>query len=268
MDMQQNGEVEDRQDEPTLDNPIRLEVSRPKTFNNVLAFLGAPVMVVLFILNFIDPIIQTITGDDGAGLFRSRGNLHPIAAIVYAVVSVKGIMLLPSFIVLVFIWVITVVTIYVNYFLTAISGKYNRGFFNLTVNASQWNARVWGYLVSWSDTYPPFNFDKGSHLVKLNVLYPERPSRFLAILGILIVVKPILVLPHFIVIFFVNAISYLMLFAGLLMSAVSGIYWEPAFRFSKITVQWQLNVAGYIMGWTDKYPPFLFGELQESFQSS
>ncbi len=264
MDMQQNGEVEDRQDEPTLDNPIRLEVSRPKTFNNVLAFLGAPVMVVLFIFNFIEPIF----GDNGAGIFRSRVIFNPIAVIVQAVVSVKGIMLLPSLIVLVFLWVITIVTIYVNYFLTAISGQYNRGFFNLTVNVSQWSVRVWGYLVSWSDTYPPFNFDKNSHLVKLNVLYPEKPSRFLAILGILIVVKPILVLPHSIVLFFVSAISYLMLFAGLLMSAVSSVYWEPAFRFSKITCRWQLNVAGYIMGWTDLYPPFLFGELQESFQSS
>ncbi len=102
---------------------------------------------------------------------------------------------------------------------------------------------------------------EGKHFsVNLEVSHPPRPSRLLALATLLMIVKPILLIPHFIVIYILGFCSFV---AGAVSQAVvlfTGKYPRGLFLLIKVTLQWQLRMNAFMFGLTDEYPPFDLGE--------
>ena len=71
---------------------------------------------------------------------------------------VKWLLAIPHYIVLFFLWIVTVVVIIIAWFAILFTGRYPRGLFDFVVGVVRWNLRVTGYAaILVTDRYPPFS---------------------------------------------------------------------------------------------------------------
>ena len=93
--------------------------------------------------------------------------------------------------------------------------------------------------------------------VRLEVTYPQQSSRLLAFMTLLFFVpKAIIMLPHFLVLYFVGIISFFPFVLAQFAVLFTGKYPKSFFDFVVGTSRWQARENAYFMGLTDKYPPF------------
>ena len=97
---------------------------------------------------------------------------------------------------------------------------------------------------------------KKKYPVNCSVEYPESSSRLLAILFLL---KSIALLPHFIVFSFLSMIAFLMALVGYIIVIITGRYPRGLFDLQVGVLRWNLRINCWLIGLTDKYPPFTFG---------
>jgi hypothetical protein len=191
---------------------------------------------------------------------------------------VKWLLLIPHYVVLLFLWVAFVVVTVIAFFAILFTGRYPRSLFDFTVGVMRWSWRVhyYGYWALATDRYPPFTLDDvPDYPAHLDVAYPERLSRGL------IFVKWLLAIPHLIVLaIFVGGGVWLGTRAGntndswdngmnagwslvgllVLIAAImllfAGRYPKPIFDFVMGMDRWALRVGPYVALMTDRYPPF------------
>ena len=98
--------------------------------------------------------------------------------------------------------------------------------------------------------------EPSSH-VGLSVLYPHKPSRLLALATLLLMIPKILLLiPHFVVLYFLGILGFVCAFAAQVAVVVTGHYPKPLFEVVVGLMRWQVRVNAYFVGLTDVYPPF------------
>ncbi len=95
--------------------------------------------------------------------------------------------------------------------------------------------------------------------VMVSAEYPERSSRWLGLATILMFIKPLLLIPHFIVLYAYGIVSFVAFFAAQFAILFTGKYPKPLFMVVKSCMIWQTRVNGYFMGLSDTYPPFNMG---------
>jgi hypothetical protein len=88
------------------------------------------------------------------------------------------------------------------------------------------------------------------HPVNVDVPYPEGLSR------LLIFVKWLLAIPHFIILYVLYYVVGLITFIALFIILFTKKYPEGLFKFSVGTYRWGLNVGAYAGLMRDEYPPF------------
>jgi hypothetical protein len=88
-------------------------------------------------------------------LERSRG-----LAWTGIVFVLKGLILLPHFIVLYFVDIAAAIAGWVAYWIIAFTGEYPQGIFDFTVGTIRWSTRLQAWLVSITDEYPPFTLSE------------------------------------------------------------------------------------------------------------
>lgn len=93
--------------------------------------------------------------------------------------------------------------------------------------------------------------------------YPEKSSRWLGLATILIFIKPLLLIPHLIILYFYEIIGFIAVVAAQFAIVFTGRYPKSLFMLVKSTVIWRNRVNAYLMSLSDKYPPFSMG-LNES----
>jgi hypothetical protein len=191
---------------------------------------------------------------------------------------VKWLLLIPHYVVLVFLWVAFVVVTVIAFFAILFTGRYPRSLFDFNVGVMRWSWRVhyYGYGALGTDRYPPFTLDDvPDYPAHLDVAYPEQLSRGL------IFVKWLLAIPHFLVLaVFVGGGLWLGTRAGdtndgwdngsnagwslvgllVLIAAIvllfTGRYPKPIYDFVMGMDRWALRVGPYAALMTDRYPPF------------
>lgn len=99
--------------------------------------------------------------------------------------------------------------------------------------------------------------------VMVSIDYPERSSRWLALATILMFIKPLLLIPHFIVLYVFSAVSFIAVVAAQFAILFGGKFPKPLFMINKSMMIWSNRMNAYIFGMTDQYPPFDMG-LNES----
>jgi hypothetical protein len=90
--------------------------------------------------------------------------------------------------------------------------------------------------------------------VRFDVEYPDGLSR------LLIFVKWLLAIPHFIVLYLLSIVQSLITFAAWFIILFTGRYPRGLFDFVVGVMRWNANVSAYVVLLRDEYPPFSWEE--------
>jgi len=132
--------------------------------------------------------------------------------------------------------------------------KYPRWWFDFGLALIRLEARITSYFFLLRDEYPSVDDEQSVHL---DVPYPNADpdlNRWLPL------VKWLLALPHYIVLFFLDLATWVVAIIAWFAILFTGRYPESLFRFVVNVLRWNLNVAAYaFLLSTDRYPPFQLG---------
>lgn len=178
---------------------------------------------------------------------------------------VKWLLLIPHFIILIFLWVAFAVSWLISLVAILITGRYPHPLFNFNVGVLRWTWRVgfYSYNALGTDQYPPFTLKSRNYPADLDVVYPEKLSR-----GLVLVKWWVLAIPHYLAVFIFQGglgkicgglVSLLTIFAGIAV-LFKGKYPRNIFDFIMNMNRWGYRVAVYVFLMTDRYPPFRLGE--------
>ena len=186
---------------------------------------------------------------------------------------VKWLLLIPHFIVLVFLWIAAFLLTMVAGFAILFTTRYPRGIFDFNLGVLRWTWRVmfYGYWALGTDRYPPFSLGpEPGYPAGLDIAYPEEGlSRWLVLIKWWLLVFP----QYLLVGIFVGGWSWgwhehgwwwtgsgglvelLILFAGVALLFMRR-YPPGIFDFVVGLDRWVFRVAAYAALMTDRYPPF------------
>lgn len=175
---------------------------------------------------------------------------------------VKWLLLIPHYVVLAFLWAAFVVLTLVALVAIVATGRYPRALFDFNVGVLRWTWRVgfYGSSALATDRYPPFTLHPADYPAELEIAYPERLSRWKALL------KPwLLALPHYLVLSvllggwstrYVPGLLVVLVAIAVIVLAVRGRYPRDLFTLVVGINRWALRVAAYAGLMRDEYPPF------------
>jgi hypothetical protein len=129
--------------------------------------------------------------------------------------------------------------------------RYPRWWFDFVYALNRFTTRVLVYLFALTDRYPSTEDDQNVHL---ELDYPDAAkdlNRWLPL------VKWLLAIPHYIVLFFLYVALVFVVLIGWVATVIMGRYPRPLFDFVVGVLRWTLRVYAYaFLLITDKYPPF------------
>jgi hypothetical protein len=187
---------------------------------------------------------------------------------------VKWLLVIPHYVVLVFLWAGFLVVSVVAFFAILFTGRFPRSLFDFNLGVMRWTWRVhyYAYGALGTDRYPPFTLaDVPDYPARLDVPYPERLSR-----GLVLVKWWLLALPHYLVLSIMvggglwltrngdagdagwgagGLVGLLVLIAAVTLLC-TGRYPESVYRLVLGMDRWALRVTAYAALMTDAYPPF------------
>jgi Domain of unknown function (DUF4389) len=129
--------------------------------------------------------------------------------------------------------------------------KYPRWWFDFNLELERFSSRVGAYLALMDDRYPSTDDHQSVHL---DWVYPDVPrdlNRWLPL------VKWLLAIPHYIVLFFLFIAAFVVVIIAWFAILFTGRYPRGMFDFVEGVFRWTSRVIGYAMTLvTDDYPPF------------
>lgn len=167
---------------------------------------------------------------------------------------VKWLLAIPHFIIVGAYQYLAGALVLVSIFAILFTGRYPRGLFDLVAGYARWSARVSVYPFL-RDEYPPFTIgDAPDYPARLRIEYPERLSRGMWL------VKWLLAIPHFVVLYFYAIAVLFALLIALFTIVFTGRIPRGLFEFMAGLYRWQYRVMAYaLLMLTDEYPPFSNG---------
>ena len=129
--------------------------------------------------------------------------------------------------------------------------KYPRWWFDWNLELQRFVNRVWTYLVLVNDNYPSTD---DHQWVRLDYPYPDAAADLNRWLPL---VKWLLAIPHYIVLFFLDIAAFFVVIAAWFAILFTGRYPRGMFSFVEGVFRWHNRVVGYALTLvTDRYPPF------------
>lgn len=143
----------------------------------------------------------------------------------------------------------------VAWFAILFTGNIPRGVFDFMSMIFRYQWRTTSYVAFLREPYPPFDFtasnlDPGNDPARVSFDYPERLSRGL------IFIKWLLVIPHFIALFFVFIGAIFVGIAGFFVVLFTGRWPEGMRNYLIGCSRWSQRATAYFYLMTDVYPPF------------
>jgi hypothetical protein len=212
------------------DHPVRFSVEYPDRPLDRLTtafriFTVIPIAIVL----------GTIGGFEAGGGGYSGGDAPTIA------IGGTGLLFLPPLLMIVF------------------REKYPRWWFDWNLELLRFTNRVGTYLALMNDRYPSTD---ERQWVQLDLPYPD-PKRDLN--RWLPLVKWLLAIPHYIVLFFLYVATIVVVILAWFAILFTGRYPRGMFEFVEGVIRWHNRVVGYaFILVTDRYPPFSLSQSEPS----
>ncbi len=129
--------------------------------------------------------------------------------------------------------------------------KYPRWWFDWNLELQRFINRVWTYLVLVNDNYPSTDDHQWVHL---DYPFPDATTDLNRWLPL---VKWLLAIPHYIVLFFLDIAAFFVVIAAWFAILFTGRYPRGMFSFVEGVFRWHNRVVGYAFTLvTDRYPPF------------
>ena len=129
--------------------------------------------------------------------------------------------------------------------------KYPRWWFDWNLELLRFSNRVNVYLALLRDEYPSTDERQALHL---DIRYPEAHRELNRWLPL---VKWLLAIPHYIVLFFLGIAAFVVIVISWFAILFTGRYPRPLFDFVVGVLRWSTRVTGYaFLLVTDAYPPF------------
>ncbi len=101
------------------------------------------------------------------------------------------------------------------------------------------------------------NQKSSSYPVNIDVLFPAKQSRVMALFSIpFFLVRIIAIIPHAIVLYFVQIVALLVAWINMFVILFTGKSSPGMHKFVIGMLRWSTRVSAYVYGLTDKYPPF------------
>jgi hypothetical protein len=133
--------------------------------------------------------------------------------------------------------------------------KYPRWWFDWNIALTKFSTRVAACLALLRDEYPSTDEDQAVHI---EIRYPDAREDLNQWLPL---VKWLLAIPHYIVLFFLGIAAVFAVIIAWFAILFTGRYPKGLFEFVVGVMQWSLRVEAYaILLTTDEYPPFTLGE--------
>jgi hypothetical protein len=131
--------------------------------------------------------------------------------------------------------------------------KYPRWWFDWNIELQRFSNRVLIYLALMDDKYPSTDDHQS---VRLDYPYPDAARELNRWLPL---VKWLLAIPHYIVLFFLDIAALVAVIVAWFTILFTGRYPRGLFGFVEGVVRWHNRVIGYALTLvTDSYPPFRF----------
>ena len=129
--------------------------------------------------------------------------------------------------------------------------KYPRWWFDWNLELQRFINRVWTYLALMNDSYPSTD---DRQWVQLDYAYPDAATDLNRWLPL---VKWLLAIPHYIVLFFLEIAAFFAVIVTWFAILFTGRYPRDIFSFVEGVFRWHNRVAAYAFVLvTDRYPPF------------
>lgn len=171
---------------------------------------------------------------------------------------IRVILLIPHLVVMYFLGIVAAVLYFIATFAILFTGRYPEGMYRFIAGVLTWNANVGTYLFHLHDAYPPFAFTADAdYPVRIAIAQPDRSSRILNFpLFIGMTIRVILLIPHLIVMYFLQLVLWVVLFIAQFAILFGGSFPAGMHRFATGVMRWAFRINAYVYGLTDRYPPF------------
>jgi hypothetical protein len=194
------------------------------------------------------PIDLQIDHGDGS---RNRG--YAILGIIW---YLKAVLLIPHLIAATLVGTIAVIAAWFGYWAIALTGRQPAGISNLIAGAIRWNIRMYAWLGSTVDEYPPFGFEDGAHAAQTTVAVDDGPRDRLLGAGGIIGIKHLIAVPHLIIVTALESVAWLAAWVGFVLIGFNGSLPKALHDFIVGVLRWQARVWAWLGSLTDEYPPF------------
>jgi hypothetical protein len=179
-------------------------------------------------------VLASIGGYPGSGEYDTGGDAPTI------VIGGTGLLFLPPLLMLLF------------------REKYPRWWFDWNLELLRFTNRVGTYFALMSDRYPSTDEQQW---VRLDFPYPDAKrdlNRWLPL------VKWLLAIPHYIVLFFLYLAAIIVVIVAWFAILFTGRYPRGIFRFVEGVIRWHNRVVAYaFILVTDRYPPFSLSQREQ-----
>jgi len=167
---------------------------------------------------------------------------------------VKGLLLIPHWFVLFFIYIGAFFAIVAAWFAVLFTGKYPAGIHSFLTGTYRWTTRATSYAFLMTDRYPAFSFDDDDgYPTRFDIAYTEQIARWRPL------VHWLLVIPYAIVASVLMTLAYVVTIIAFFAILFTKNFPEGMFDFNVVAMRWQNRSAAYYLWMTEKYPPFEWG---------
>jgi hypothetical protein len=194
----------------------------------------------------IYPMITTF--DESVTMSRLWG--IPILGVV-----VRGILLIPHFIVLTFYAIVVALLQLVIWIPVLVNGRYPAWGYAIVGGFIRWVTRVQAYAILAASAYPPLSTG-GRHDVDVRWDESQAIARWAGIPLLGVWIRSILLIPHFIILYFLGIAVWALGFVTWIPVLMTGRYADWAYRIVGGYVRWQNRTLCYAFLMTGPYPPF------------
>jgi Domain of unknown function (DUF4389) len=162
------------------------------------------------------------------------------------------ILVIPWAIVGIFWGLAALVCIVIAWFAIVVTGRYPQGLYDLAAKALRFFTRVNGFALLMTDAWPSFGGDaEPTYPVRAVIAPPlEQYSRWKTLLRI------ILLIPIFIVLYFVQLVSRAISLLAWLVIVITGRLPRGIFDVMRFTLAYETRALAYHWLMTETYPPF------------